>query len=415
MTTVKVRFRRTMALDEPGTVYYQLTQDKKKCSVETDIHILPEFWDAKNETITPPLFENEMFLLEYKKKVETGLLQIKRIIKELERRGKPYEIRDIATAYERMVKRESVMALFQMEIAQCKKMKKMGTMRSYTSTYNSFSRFMAGRDIPLFLINTELLLDYETWLRSNGCVRNTSSFYMRNLRSIYNKAVKNRMIEQKSPFKSVYTGIDKTRKRAIDEKTIMRMQNLMFKRKYSLEFSRDLFLFSFFTRGMAFVDMFFLKKEDIGKDIISYVRHKTDQRLIIRIEPCISNIINKYKKSTADSPYVFPLINMNSPKDIYKQYRNALNIYNKNLKKLCIRLHLKLELTSYTARHSWATTARKHKIPLSVISAGMGHTSERTTQIYLESIDNSVIDAANQSLLKNFNNKKKNWIRLQDD
>lgn len=154
---------------------------------------------------------------------------------------------------------------------------------------------------------------------------------------------------------------------------------------------------------MAFVDMAYLKKTDVTGGMITYCRHKTGQLLALRIEPCMEMILERYMSDTWESPYVFPIITSEDPEKAYRQYQNGLNYHNQKLKLLGKQIGEKLPLSSYLARHSWATAARNHNVPLSVISAGMGHASERTTLIYLDSLDNTIIDNANNRILKKLN------------
>lgn len=119
--------------------------------------------------------------------------------------------------------------------------------------------------------------------------------------------------------------------------------------------------------------------------------------MMVKIEPCIKAIMERYNRNS--SIYVFPILKSVEYSNAFREYQSAINIYNRNLRRLSVMLQLESKLTSYTARHSWATAARKHNIPISVISAGMGHTSEQTTRIYLAMLENIVIDNANQTIL----------------
>lgn len=205
-------------------------------------------------------------------------------------------------------------------------------------------------------------------------------------------------LEQTHPFADVYTGIDRTRKRAISEALISQLYKLPLTNGTSIALSRDIFIFSYCTRGMAFVDIAYLKKKNIQNGIISYSRRKTGQLLQVRIEPSIQQIIDRY--ASALSPYVFPILTSTDTAQSYNEYQVAINNYNRQLKRLSMMLPMSCKLTSYTSRHSWATAARNHNIPITIISQGMGHTSEKTTQIYLTMLENSVIDDANQGLIK---------------
>ncbi len=289
-------------------------------------------------------------------------------------------------------------------IEGCRRAGKLGTAKNYEKTMKSFGTFMGkSEDIPFRKMTEGLVVEYERWLSSRGVVRNSSSFYMRNLRSIFNKAAEAGASVHGNLFRRVYTGIDKTQKRAADEGLLLRLQGMDLRHSAALALARDLFVFSYYTRGMAFVDVSFLRKTDVRDGTITYVRRKTGQRMMIGLEPCMELIIRRYCSDTVDSPYVFPIITSSDPETAYMQYRIALNYHNRKLKRLASLLGEPLNLSTYTARHTWATTARNHQIPISVISAGMGHTSEKTTQIYLAALDDSVIDVANQKILEMFN------------
>lgn len=267
-------------------------------------------------------------------------------------------------------------------------------------TKNSVASYCNNCDLPLSLIDESFIEGYNMFLQKRGIVRNSISFYMRILRAVYNKAARQHLIERQcgNPFANVYTGIDRTRKRAVNEKIIAKLYRLDLKNSPVLTLARDMFVFSYCTRGMAFVDMAYLCKSNIiGRDIC-YTRHKTDQQLVVRIEPAVQRIIDRY--ANPFSKYIFPILKSDDvDAKNFMQYQIALNYYNRQLKRLSSMLQLDCCLTSYVARHSWATSARRHNIPLSVISAGMGHTSERTTQIYLSALENNVIDAANRRII----------------
>lgn len=226
---------------------------------------------------------------------------------------------------------------------------------------------------------------------------NTISFYMRNLRSVYNIAVEKGLITQQNPFKNVYTGIDKTIKRAISIEIIRKIKNLDLKKHPSKELARDIFMFSFYTRGMSFIDMAFLKKTDLCNGVLIYRRHKTNQQLTIKWEKPMQEIVSKYK--TKNTPYLLPIINKNDIEERI-QYKNAVHLVNNKLKSIGKDIGINIPLTTYVARHSWASIAQKQNIPISIISKALGHDSEKTTQIYLDTLDTSTIDKANIQIIE---------------
>ncbi len=297
----------------------------------------------------------------------------------------------------------TLIPFFRQLIETLRQNRKPGTARNYQNTLNSFSAFLGGNDIRFTMITEELIASYEKWLSDRGVLRNSSSFYMRTLRSVYNKAVQKRLVKQTNPFANVYTGVDRTKKRAVSEGVIFKLLKLDLEYSSALSLSRDIFIFSYCTRGMAFVDVAYLKKKDISDGTITYIRRKTGQRLSIRIEPCITAIIKKYEEATQDSIYVFPVITSEKSDEAYDQYSLGLNYHNRKLKRLSKIIGENLSISSYTARHTWATAARNKNVPISVISAGMGHSSEKTTQIYLASLENSVIDQANNGIIGELN------------
>lgn len=272
------------------------------------------------------------------------------------------------------------------------------TAETYLSTARSFLAFNKGHDMLLSDITSDTILRYEAFLINERHIkRNSSSFYMRIMRSIYNKAAKKRLVADNKPFDLVYTGVDKTVKRALPVSDMKRIIELDLSRYPRLCKARDIFLFSFYTRGMSFVDMAYLKKSDLRNGVLEYYRRKTGQRLCIKWERCMQDIIDKH--GTGIDDYLMPII-IKKDIDVHKQYANAMSNINIALKRISEKLNLRKPLTMYVARHSWASIAKSKNIPISVISEGMGHDSEATTQIYLSSIETSVIDRANRMIIK---------------
>lgn len=271
-------------------------------------------------------------------------------------------------------------------------------VETYNSALNSFMKFMAGEITKLSDITPGLMLHYETYLHNvRGVTKNTSSFYMRILRAVFNRATEQGLIPDSMPFKYVYTGVDRTIKRAISLAQIRKIKMLDLSRKPGLALARDIFLFSFYTRGMSFVDIAFLMKRDLNRGVLSYCRRKTGQRLQIKWEKCMDEIVKHY--TIPESPYLLPIIKKPGNNE-RAQYRNAMCTMNSRLKKIAGMAGLKTPLTMYVARHSWASIAKSRNVPLSVISEALGHDNEMTTQIYLASFENSVIDRANSMILK---------------
>lgn len=311
-------------------------------------------------------------------------------------RSKLYAKSVVALPY---AEQESVGSFFDFAEELVRSTKALGrdrTSETYAVATNSFKRFCQTDDLPFEKIDSDLIEAYEAYLKRMGALPNTSSFYMRNLRAIYNRAVEKDLVVQCNPFRHVYTGVDKTVKRAIPLADIRRLKELDLSTNPIQDLSRDIFLFSFYTRGMAFVDIAHLKKRDLRSGVLSYRRRKTGQQLFIKWEKCMQDIVDKYK--SAGSPYLLPIIDHNVGNE-RPQYLSMSHKINRHLKQIGEMAGITIPLTMYVARHAWASIARSRNIPLSIISESMGHDSESTTRIYLASLDNSAIDNANSIIL----------------
>lgn len=282
-------------------------------------------------------------------------------------------------------------------ITRLRNLGKERTAETYESALRSFMRFRHGEDICFCDIDDELMIAYEKSLKATGLSMNTTSFYMRILRAVYNRAVKHGLTRQKYPFKYVYTGVAKTLKRAVDMSFVSRLAAMELDDKPSAALARDMFLFSFYTRGMSFIDMAYLRKSDLSYGVLTYRRRKTGQTMFVRWEKCMTKIVEKY--ADAGSPYLLPII-VPEAGDERTQYINMSHNINRSLKALGKKIGVSIPLTMYVARHTWANAAKRKRIPLSVISEGMGHTSEMTTRIYLSSLDADIIDKANRAIIK---------------
>ena len=270
------------------------------------------------------------------------------------------------------------------------------TAETYRSALNHFCRFRDGEDLLLSDITPTLMEQFQNYLRSQNLTMNTISFVMRILRSLYHKGVKQGLATDCQPFCSVYTGNAKTQKRALQLESLQLIKQMTLSSP-SLAFARDMFLLSFYLRGMSFVDMAYLKRSDIQDNLLHYKRHKTGQMLTIRWEQQMEEIASRYPNTT--SSYLLPFIRKENGKE-RNQYRNHQTRINRSLKEVARQANININLTMYCARHSWATIARNLQVPMNVISRAMGHTSERTTEIYIRTVDVGAIDQANKRILQ---------------
>lgn len=283
------------------------------------------------------------------------------------------------------------------EIERLRQEGRSGTAGLYLSGLYSLRRFLRGQKITFRELTYCFLTDYIHFLRMRGISENTVNMYIRNLWAVYNKAQKQGInMGCESPFRELKLQTQETAKRALCKHDIARIVSVDLSSEPLLDRARDLFMFSFYARGMPFVDIVFLKHDSIINGIIYYERNKTGQRMQVRVIPPLAALIEKYRSSY---PYVLPYITSFSDRTSYMQYRYALGNVNRLLKRLGRRLHLPLVLTTYVARHSWATIAKEEGFSIASISEGLGHTSEATTQIYLQSFNSEVIDKINEQVV----------------
>lgn len=401
MTSVKLKLRMSSKHGEEGTLYYQVIHDRTVRLISTGCRIFSCEWDGKHGkiAISPTLAEKRCSELEsIREKMQWGLYCLRHIADELKTAERPYSVEDIVNRYHEMTNRGSTVFCFiRRQIARLKRMGRNRTAETYTETLSSLMKFRENIDFHFNSLDVDMMERYETWMRTRHLCRNTTSFYMRILRTIYNLAASEGLASGGNPFKSVYTGIDKTAKRAITLQEIKRVKNLDLSGEKKVEFARDIFLLSFYLRGMSFVDLAFLRKTDLSNGFVTYNRRKTGQQLVIRWEKQMQDFLNKYKST--DTQYLLPIIRHEDGTE-ERQYRNQMLLINRRLKEITSKAGLSTPLTLYVARHSWASIAKAKNVPLSIISGAMGHDSESTTQIYLASIQTNTIDDANHCILK---------------
>ncbi|MBV3833197.1 site-specific integrase [Bacteroides sp. BFG-638] len=322
-------------------------------------------------------------------------------IRQLERTTEPFTVEDVLAQFTRANVRQQfyILRYIDTQIERKKKLKKEGTAAAYKSTRSSLAKFLDGSDIRMPEIDLRFIRRYEDFLYNNGVAENTVSYYLRNLRTLYNQAVVDGYHPHgEYPFVKAQTRPAKTVKRALSREDLQALANLKLEDAPELKFARDLYLFSFYAQGMAFVDIVLLKKSDIYNGVLTYSRHKSKQFIRIAVTPQMQELMDKYE---TEGKYVFPIIRDNSSSE-YTQYRLALGRINRHLKRIAAMIDVKIPLTTYTARHTWATLARDCGAPVSVISAGLGHTSEEMTRIYLKEFDVSQLDKVNSIVTKLF-------------
>ena len=398
MASIKVKFRPSTVADHEGAIYYQIIHERKVRQLLTDYKVFSSEWDESRSMVTTTQkSERKSFILSIRERIRWDVERLFKIDRKLDSNGLTYTAEDVIDEFNRYAHEYSLFNFMESLIARLKQNGKIRTSETYRSTLNSFKNFRQEEDIMLDCITSEIMEAYEAWHKKRGVAPNTISFYTRVLRAVYHRAVEDDVIENRNPFRKVYTGVDKTVKRALPLAVIKKIKALDLSLTPALDYARDMFLMSFYLRGMSFIDMAFLKKSDLKNSYVTYRRRKTGQQLIIEWTKEMQIILDKYPENKSD--YLLPVIR-NPGLNERCTYRNTGYNINHSLKRIAGMVGVTIPLTLYVARHSWASAAKAKGIPLSVISEGMGHDSEATTQIYLASLDTSVVDKANSLILK---------------
>lgn len=393
--SISMKFRPSRKEGKAGTLFYQIIYGRRVRRMSTGCHVYPVEWDSGNNCFAVPDVASKRYELLLAMRADTAweMRRFEALGQSFGAKGR--SIAELMTAFRGATSDGA--GFFAFVRHRCEELRALGRQRSYEtmqSTLNSFMHFRSCLDIRIERIDRTLIAQYEAYMKTQGLSRNTSSFYLRNLRTVYNLAVADGKTPDNRPFGQVYTGVDRTLKRAVDISDIRRVKRLRIKKK-SAVLARDIMLFSFYARGMSFIDMAFLRKSDVADGHLVYRRRKTGQRLSIEVVPEIRDII---RRNPSKTQYLLPIICREDGTEL-RQYRNQLSRVNRHLKRMGCMVGLPIPLTTYVMRHTWATAAHRKGIALSTISEALGHENERTTRIYLDSIQASEVDRANRELL----------------
>ena len=259
-----------------------------------------------------------------------------------------------------------------------------GTAHVYRSSLNAIIAYCGKADFTFEEVSPEWLKGFEIHLRSRGCSWNTVSTYLRT-------------------FRAVYTGTRADHKRALGDEDMKKVFVKLSRTSgvsLAVYQAQELFILMFLLRGMPFVDLAYLRKSDLRDNVITYRRRKTGRPLSVTLTAEAMILVKKYINRDPTSPYLFPLLkSREGTKEAYREYQLALRSFNQQLMLLGELLGLSDKLSSYTARHTWATTAYYCEIHPGIISEAMGHSSITVTETYLKPFRSKKIDEANKQVL----------------
>lgn len=381
----------------------QVSKGGKRQYQSLGVSVNPKFWDfSKNKPKSN--CPNREYIL---KLILNKQAELQQRMLELNAEQKEYTTTTLLHDEHRKFELKTVKQFYQELIEQYKANEKCGNRLIYKSSYNSINVFTNGNlEIPFSAIDVAWLNKYEKWLRSKGNKETTMSLMFRTLRSAYNKAIENKCA-RKSDYPFNDYKISKfdvsTEKRAIAKADVLKFStdvHSIGKQQY-VQLSKDIFIFSYLCGGINFTDIANLTKDNIieGKRL-HYIRQKTGKLIKLGLSEEALKIIKRY--AVESKGYLFPILNAQLHKTpLQKQNRihKMLGKVNKNLKLLAAQLGVEANLTTYVARHSFASVLRKSGVNIALISEALGHSDLTTTQIYLDSFDNEQIDNAMKNLL----------------
>ncbi len=407
MASIKVKFRPSTVIGKDGTLFFQIIHLRQVRQLSTSLHISDSEWNTADASVIMPTVASAKrikYLSAIKENLKEQNKKLLSIISWLDNKGNSYTAEDVVRAYNTPHAIVGLVSFTRKLIEDLNKIGKKATVKRFDTTLNSLLRYTDGYEIAWNELTSTFILGFEVFLIKRGLCRNSTSFYMRNLRAIVNRATEQDFEVPRNPFKHVYLGVDKTLKRAVSLDVVRQIRDIDLSGHPSLDFARKVFMFAFYTRGMSFVDIAFLKKSDLNNGIITYSRRKTRQQLMVRVEPETWKLIDSFGENK--TAFLLPILN-DGIADTQQQYENAYFRINRNLQKVGRILGLETKLTLYVARHAWASIAHSNHVALSTISKAMGHNSEKTTIIYLQSLDTASVDKANSDIIRMMDKRKR--------
>lgn len=380
----------------------RISKDRKTKYKSLGISVNPVHWDF-NKNRPKSNCPNKDYIL---KIIIDKEAEYQKKILELRAEDKEFTASTLITPTAK-IRIKSVREFFQELVKEFEQSNKIGNSRVYNDSLRSLELYTNSKlDIPFSHIDLDFLRGYEKWLRQKEYKETSLSVFFRTLRSTYNKA-----IEAKHAKKTNYPFDDfkvskfdiKTEKRAIPKDNIKLIMELdLSKESDYVQFSRDLFIFSYLCSGINFTDMANLQPSNIEEGRLIYKRQKTGKKINIPISNEANNIIDKYMKEDLSNKYIFPILHQDIHKTEMQKYNRKKKVLlkvNKGLKEIAKITGIKANLTTYVSRHSYATVLKKSGVNIALIGETLGHSDLKTTQIYLDSFENSQIDEAMGHLL----------------
>lgn len=371
----------------------RVVHNRKPFDIGLGYNLLEKDWDEKGQKIkvTCKTIENVMRLNSFLNKEKQKILDV---LVRLQDEGvlDTLNLNELKDIINNKSAEAMVIAFGRDIIAELQVAKKFGNARVYDTMLRSVQDFSRGRDTPLRQITFAWLKKYEAWYLSKGNSVNGLSVSLRTLRALFNRAIKEKAISRDYyPFTDYSIKTDSTRKRAISVADLEKIRQYV-PRTQRQAWAKDYFMLSFYLMGASFVDIAFMQVKNIAKGRIEYKRRKTGRLHSIPVSAPLQAILEKYLADKGKEDFILNVIKSKEPARQLVNVRDALRRFNRSLKEIGDACGIEATLSSYVARHSYATIAKYKGVPTAVISEALGHTSEEVTQVYLNSFDKEVMD-----------------------
>ena len=376
----------------------RICKDRKTRYINLGVSTKAEYWDFEKNQPKSICPDREML----EKLIANKISEVKSKIVELKSEDKEFSATTLVEKVSNPSKTITVGELFKQHIHCLEEEKRTGYRLSIQQTYNSLTKFNRHLDIPFSEIDCNWLKRYETWLRRQGKSENTIGIRFRNIRMIFNLAMNMELIKPENyPFKKFKVSklYQDTAKRALNKEEVLSIINYpIIGTDYYTKLAINLFTFSYFMGGINFVDMAYLTENNIIKNRLIYHRRKTGKLINLPMQQKAYMVLKEYEKS--NEPYLFPVLSTKHKTEQQRLNRlhKVITKVNKTLKVIGEELHIPIKLTTYVARHSYATVLKRAGVATSIICESLGHSSEKVTQIYLDGFENSQIEKAMENL-----------------
>jgi len=380
----------------------RLGHKQRTASISLRFFIHEKDWDAKSKTVRKS-FKSIESIAKINNELQKKRNDAMDIIMKLHDSGEldSLSVTELKEKIENPVTYHSFFSYTEHIIDELKRANRFGTARSYKGALSVLKDFSGGRDLSFKSINYQFLTKFETNHIAKGNSLNGLSVYLRAIRAIYNKAIKSGIVEKELyPFSDYKVKSTPTDKRALDWDKFRKIIELQIEPGHICFNARNYFVASFMMYGINFSDMAYLRKENIVDGRIKYRRRKTSKLYDIKITPQLQTILSHYISQNYPSGFIFPIIDREEPHLQDRDIQWARSRYNKKLKTLAKMCGIEENLTSYVSRHSFATQAMLQQVPLNAISTMLGHTSLKTTEIYLKSLPTNILDDFNERILQ---------------